>query len=127
MNTKQSIVLGSLLGSCIIQVVMSACGSSGGSGPRGRKSPGATADAFADTQTSASASGCTAWETGVSYYEVSEPYLALDNTASIPQNKALAVNAVPAGWEPLAVQVAQYGSATSQAGLLVYMRQCTAH
>jgi hypothetical protein len=132
MNTNLSIVFGSLLGACAIQMAMSACGSgaSGGTGGtgggHGMKMPG-LGDAYADMPTSASASGCTAWETGVSYYQVDAPYLALDNTSAIPQRQALAVSAVPAGWEPLQVDVVSYGSATSQAGLIVYMRQCTAH
>jgi hypothetical protein len=123
MNTKTSIVIGSLLGACAIQVITTACGSS-----RHASSSGMAGTGEAHAQpTSASDTGCTAWQTGVSYYQVNAPYLALNNTSNIPQNQALAVNPAPPGWEPLAVNVVSYGSATSQAGLLVYMRQCTAH
>ena len=120
MNAKASIVVGSLLGACAIQVVVTACGSLGHAGS-------SSGDANAQP-TSASATGCTAWQTSVSYYESNAPYLALDDTSSIPQNQALVVNPAPAGWEPLAVQVVSYGTTTSpNAGLLVSLRQCTAH
>jgi hypothetical protein len=75
-------------------------------------------------ESNASAAGCTAWQTGAMYY-TSNTDLALDSPANIPQNQALAVNAVPAGWEPIGMDPISY--TTSQVGIVVYMRQCTAH
>jgi hypothetical protein len=129
MHTRNiSIVFGSLAGACAIQAAMSACSSGANGGPK--KPVLTTGDARADTPTSASASGCTAWQTGLSYYQVEAPSLAAlstNDTSGIPQHQALAVSAVPSGWEPLQIEVVQFGSSMSEAGLLVYMRQCTAH
>jgi hypothetical protein len=45
------------------------------------------------------------------------------NWDSIPKNEALGINAVPKGWEPIGLEV--IGGTTSQACVLVHLRNCT--
>jgi hypothetical protein len=126
MNPKTTIVLGSLLGACAIQLITAACGSSRSTG-----GPSNSGDAYAQgTSSSSGSSGissCTAWQTAVSFYTVSVPSGWTTSVNSLPMNQALAVGSVPAGWEPVAVETAYYDSSTGQVTMLIHMRQCSAH
>ena len=101
MQTKATILLGSLLGAFAIHVALSACHGSGN----------------ANAQSSPT---CASWQTAFVLQSV--PSNAMNFTTA-PMNQALGTQALPAGWEPMQTEVVEDDGTTAQ--VVVHARQCT--
>ena len=103
MNRKVNIVLGSLLGACVLNLLFVACG----------------APTSAQAQ---QAPACTSWQTAAFY----QPNVLMRaGTADWPSGLSSQVN-LPAGWEP--IEASPFGGASSSTsttiGALVIVRHC---
>jgi hypothetical protein len=103
MNRKVSIVMGSLVGACALNLLFVACGTPG------------------RAQAQAQASSCTSWQLAAFY----QPGLLASTGADWPAGLSKTVD-LPAGWEP--IEATPFGGSSSTAstvyGALVVVRHC---
>lgn len=104
MNRKTSIVMGSLVGACVLNLLFVACGSP------------------TRAQAQAQASACASWQIATFY----QPnVLTHSGGADWPVGPSSAVN-LPSGWEP--IEATAWGGSASTAsttvGALVIIRHC---
>jgi hypothetical protein len=104
MNRKASIVMGSLVGACVLNLLFVACGSP------------------TNAQAQAQASACTSWQMATFY----QPnVLTRSGTADWPAGLSSMVN-LPNGWEP--IEATAWGgtnsSTSTTVGALVIVRHC---
>jgi hypothetical protein len=102
MNRKASIVLGSLLGACVLNLLFVACGSA--------------------KNAQAQSAPCTSWQVAT-YYQ--PDVLTRSGTSDWPTGLSNAVT-LPTGWEPLEASPfgGSSGGPTSSVGALVVARHC---
>ena len=104
MNRKASIVIGSLIGACVLNFLFVACGSP------------------TNAQAQAQASACTSWQLAAFY----QPnLLSRSGVLDWPAGLTSTVN-LPTGWEP--IEASPWGGSSSTAsttvGALVVVRHC---
>jgi hypothetical protein len=102
-NRKVSIVLGSMLGACVLNLLFVACGSP------------------TNAQAQAPASACTSWQLAAFY----QPNVLMKGAADWPSGLSSTVN-LPTGWEP--IEASPWGGSSSTTsttiGTLVVVRHC---
>jgi hypothetical protein len=102
MQTKATVLFGSLLGAFAIHVTLTACHGSGTSNANAQTNP------------------CTSWKTAFVLQSVPSNVMNF-NTA--PMNQPLGAQALPSGWEPMQTEVVEDDGTTAQ--IVVHARQCT--
>ena len=108
---KLSLVLGSLVGACALHFVLSACSGAA----RGiNRSP--TADAYAEEPP------CSNWQTAfvVNNVDVGGDYR---DPRAVPKNVILGAAPLPAGWEPISVDITG-GLGNTTVNYVATVRKC---